>query len=77
MKASRTTTWARLRVSFATLLLGLFALGGLLTYASSRVDPNTGHGRSDLRSLGLEIMVVVVIAGALAFALENRLSRDT
>ena len=77
MRASGPPTWARLRVYFATLLLGLFALGGLLAYASSLVDPSTGHGRSDLRVLGVEIMGLAAIAGVLAQVLKNRLSRDT
>ena len=76
MRASRSTNWAHLKVFFATLLLGLFALGALLAYASSFADRGTGHGRSDLRALGVELMAVAVIAGVLVLALKNRLSRD-
>ena len=58
MRTSRAITWARLRVCFGALVLVLFALGGLLAYASSLADRQSGHGRSDLRALGAELIAV-------------------
>jgi hypothetical protein len=76
MRKSRAITWARLRVYFGALLLVLFALGGLLVYASSLADRQSGHGRSDLRTLGAELIALSVIAAVLAAVLKRRLSPD-
>ena len=49
MKMSRPITWSRLKVLSWALLLVLFALGGLLVYASTLGDRQSGQGRWDLR----------------------------
>ena len=72
MRTSRAITWARLRVYFAALLIVLFALGGLLAYASFLPEPQSGHGRSGLATLGVELMALSVIAAVL----QRHLSRD-
>ena len=61
---------------FVVLLLSLFALGGLLAYASSLADPQSGHARSDLRTKGLALIALAVIATVLAAALRKRFSLD-
>ena len=76
MRSWRMITWARLRVYFGTLLLALFALGGGLIYASYVANPESGHGRSDLRALGLELMALSGIAAVCSAVLKERLSRD-
>jgi hypothetical protein len=76
MRASRGITCARLRAYFETLLLALFALGGGLIDASSLARPESGHGRWDLRALGLELMALTVTAAVCAAMFKNRLSRD-
>jgi hypothetical protein len=76
MRKTREITWSRLRVYFGTLLFALFALGGLLIYASSLADPGSGHGRSDLRILGTKLMAFSVIAALFAVALKRRLWQD-
>ena len=74
MRKSRTITWARLRVAFVGLLLALFAMGGLLVCASYFADPQGGHDRRKLRTLGVEVMALSAIAGACAAALKKFLS---
>jgi len=76
MKISRAITWARLRVCFGALLLVLFALGVLLFYASSLTDRQSGLGRSNLRTLGAELIALSVIAAVFTAVLKRRLSRD-
>jgi hypothetical protein len=76
MKPSRTPTWARLRVHFGLLLLGLFVLGGLLVYAPSLSDPTTGQGRVNLLILRFEVMTLAVVAAVLARVLGKRLGDD-
>jgi cell division protein FtsW (lipid II flippase) len=76
MKASRRSTWARLKVYFGALLLVVFALGALLIYASSLAEPERGHGRSRLLTVGAELMALSVIAGVFGAVLKRRLSRD-
>jgi cell division protein FtsW (lipid II flippase) len=76
MRTSRAITWARLRVYFGALLLVLFALGGLLVYASSLADQQAGHGRSDLRTVGAELIALSVVAAVFAAVRKRRLSRD-
>ena len=76
MRTSRAITWARLRVCFGTLLLALFAIGGLLAYASTLDDRQGGHGRSGLRALGAGLIALSVVAAVLTAALPRRLSRD-
>jgi hypothetical protein len=58
------------------LLFALFALGGLLVYASSLADRKGGHGGSDLRPLGAALIALSVIAAVFAAVLRRRLSRD-
>jgi hypothetical protein len=76
MKTSRAITWPRIRVFLAALLLTLFALGGLLIYTSSLAGRQHGHARSDLRSLGVELIALSVIGAVVAVVLKRRLSRD-
>jgi hypothetical protein len=76
MRTSRAITWARLRVYFGALLLVLFELGGLFTYASSLADQQSGYGRSGLRILGVELIVLSFIAAVFATVLNKRFSRD-
>jgi hypothetical protein len=73
---SRMINWTRLRVYFGTLLLTLFGLGGLLLYASSLADPASGQGRSRLRTLGMELMALSLLAGVFAAVLKRRLWRE-
>lgn len=76
MRSSHPPTWARLRVYIGLFVLGLFLLGGLLVYASSLADPTSGRGGAEFRTLGLEVMIVAVIAVAVAHTLKDRLSVD-
>lgn len=78
MRGSRAITWSRLKVCFGALLVALFALGGLLVYASSLGDRMSGghHGRSDLRSLGAALIALSVSAGISAAVFRRRLSGD-
>jgi hypothetical protein len=65
-----------LRVYFGALLVALFGTGALLVYASTLADQHIGHGRSHLRSLGVDLMAISVIAAALAVALKRYLAGD-
>ncbi len=76
MRTSRAITWARARVYFGALLLVLFVLGVLLTYASSLADRQSGHGRANLLILGVELIALSVIAAVVAAVLKRRLLRD-
>jgi cell division protein FtsW (lipid II flippase) len=76
MRTTRAITWARLRVYFGSLLLVLFALGALLVYASSLADQQSGHARSDLRTLGAALIALSVIAAVVAGVLKRRLLQD-
>jgi hypothetical protein len=76
MKNWRTIAWARLRVTFGALLLILFALGALLVYTSSLANPQSGHGRSDLRNLGVALIALSVTAAIVAALLKRHLSQD-
>jgi peptidoglycan/LPS O-acetylase OafA/YrhL len=76
VRTSRAITWARLRVYFGTLLLILFALGGALIYASNLADRQRGLGRSELRTLGAELIALSIAAAVSVAVLKRRLSRD-
>jgi hypothetical protein len=76
MRPSRAITWARLRVYFGMLLIVLFALGGACTYASFLADPQSGQTRSNLRTAGVELIALSLIAAILAAVLNRRFSPD-
>ncbi len=58
------------------LLIVLFALGGACAYASFLADPQSGQIRSNLRTAGIELISLSVIATVLAAVLNRRFSPD-
>jgi hypothetical protein len=57
-------------------LLALFGIGVLLIYASTLADRQSGHGRSALRTLGVDIILLSVSAAVLGAVLQRHLSAD-
>jgi hypothetical protein len=76
MRTPRVATYPRLRVYFGALLLVLFALGGVVLYASTLVDRQSGHGRSGLLTLGAALLALSAVAAVFAAVLKRHLSRD-
>jgi cell division protein FtsW (lipid II flippase) len=76
MRKFRAITWGRVKVYFGVLVIGVFALGMVLIYASSLSDPQRGRSLTGLRTIGFELMGLAVVSVVLARWLNRRLGGD-
>ena len=75
MRSSRANTWPRLRVYFGAFLLVVFAFRGLLIYASSLADRQSGRGLSAfvvwVRCWALSVFAAIIVG-----VISRRVARD-